>query len=340
MKKTMLFLFGLLLLLAGEACQKKPQALTARYYSGHAQGTTYHITLRDSLGAADHARAIDSIFRRVARSMNAWDSTALISRLNAGDTLRPDTLMRVMLRRSRQVYQRTKGAFDPTVGPLVEFWGFGPSERRTVDSSQLDSVRALVGFSGLLTGRDTLALPPGMQLDFNAIAQGYTVDLLARYFDRQGIRHYLVEVGGEARTRGRNPDGKVWRLGIDKPTGKIDQQDRFQVIIKLDSAGLATSGNYRKFWVDSATGLRYAHTIDPRTGRPAMSRLLSVSVVAPTTTTADAYATALMVMGTDGAQRFLDTTSLPLEAYLISAGVDSSFQVYQTPGFQDMVLNP
>jgi thiamine biosynthesis lipoprotein len=340
MKKTMLFFSGLLLLLAGEACQESPDGLEAQRYSGYAQGTTYHITLRDSSGAPDRAAAIDSIFKRVDRSMNAWDSSSLVARLNAGDTLQPDPLMRAMIRRAQAVYRHTEGAFDPTVGPLVAFWGFGPEKRRAVDTLRLDSVRRLVGLPRLPSFARPLALPRGMQLDFNAIAQGYTVDLLARHFNQEGLRHYLVEVGGEARTRGRNPDGKVWRLGIDKPTEKIDQQDRFQVIIKLDSASLATSGNYRKFWVDSTTGLRYAHTIDPRTGRPAMSRLLSASVVAPTATTADAYATALMVMGTDGAQRFLDTTSLPLEAYLISAGADSSFQVYQTPGFQEMVLNP
>lgn len=340
MKKTMLFFSGLLLLLAGEACQESPDGLEAQRYSGYAQGTTYHITLRDSSGAPDRAAAIDSIFKRVDRSMNAWDSSSLVARLNAGDTLQPDPLMRAMIRRAQAVYRHTEGAFDPTVGPLVAFWGFGPEERRAVDTLRLDSVRRLVGLPRLPSFARPLALPSGMQLDFNAIAQGYTVDLLARHFNQEGLRHYLVEVGGEARTRGRNPDGKVWRLGIDKPTEKIDQQDRFQVIIKLDSASLATSGNYRKFWVDSTTGLRYAHTIDPRTGRPAMSRLLSASVVAPTATTADAYATALMVMGTDGAQRFLDTTGLPLEAYLISAGADSSFQVYQTPGFKEMVLNP
>jgi thiamine biosynthesis lipoprotein len=340
MKKTMLFLSGLLLLLAGEACQKSSPGLVASRYSGYAQGTTYHITLRDSADAPDHAAAIDSIFRRVDRSMNAWDSSSRVARLNAGDTVRPDPLMREMMRRSRMVFRQTNGAFDPTVGPLVAFWGFGPDKRSAVDTLRLDSVRRLVGLPRLPRMQGRLALPPGMQLDFNAIAQGYTVDLLARYFNRRGLRHYLVEVGGEARTRGHNPDGKPWRLGIDKPTEKIDQQDRFQVIIKLDSASLATSGNYRKFWVDSTTGLRYAHTIDPRTGRPAMSRLLSASVVAPSAATADAYATALMVMGTEGAQRFLDTTALPLEAYLISAGPDSSFQVHQTPGFREMVLNP
>lgn len=321
------------------ACTQKDNFLVTDRYSGYAQGTTFHITIRDSSGAPDRGGAIDSILRAVNRSMSTYQENSLISRLNRGDTLPPDRLMITMLEQSREVYRRTKGAFDPTVGPLVNFWGFGPESRRKVDSSQVDALLARTGLPKLPQRSSSYVLPAGMKLDFNAIAQGYTVDLLAAYLEDQGIKNYLIEVGGEMSARGTNEEGQIWRVGIDKPTEEIDQQDRFQVILALDSAGLATSGNYRKFWVDTATGTRYAHTIDPRSGYPAMSQLLSASVIAPSSAQADAYATAFMVMGTEPALRFLDTTELPLEAYLISAGPDSSFKIDQTRGFEDMILN-
>lgn len=321
------------------ACNQEDDFLVTDRYSGYAQGTTFHITLRDSSGAPDRGGAIDSVLRAVNESLSTYQENSQISRLNRGDTVQPDRLMIAMLKQSREVHRRTEGAFDPTVGPLVNFWGFGPEKRRKVDSSQVNALLGQTGLAKLPEASSSYVLPAGMKLDFNAIAQGYTVDLLAAYLEEQGVRNYLVEVGGEMRTRGLNDKGKVWRVGIDKPTEEIDQQDRFQVILALDSAGLATSGNYRKFWVDSATGTRYAHTIDPRSGYPARSQLLSASVIAPTASMADAYATAFMVMGTQAALRFLDTTALPLEAYLISAGPDSSFQVKQTRGFEDMSLN-
>jgi thiamine biosynthesis lipoprotein len=308
------------------------------HLSGYAQGSTYRITFLSSQ-ELNLGTAVDSILNVVDQSVSTYERGSLISQVNRGDTVKPDAILLEMLRQSRSVFTASQGAFDPSIGKLVQFWGFGPKEQRPTDSLKVDSLLAYSGFQEFNWSTQRFYLPKGFQLDFNAIAQGYTVDLIGEFFEQKGVGNYLVEVGGEVRCRGKNLKDKTWTIGIDKPIEEIDQQNRFQVIVALENAALATSGNYRKFWVDEKTGQRYAHTLNPKSGFPARNNLLSASVIAPTAALADAYATVFMVMGLEKSVQYLNNSPIKLEAYLISAKADSTWAVYQTAGFEKMVLN-
>jgi len=319
------------------SCSDK-NALKEESYNGYAQGTTFHISYLFQGEAQDRSFAIDSILTSVDKSLSTYDSKSLISQLNAGRGIAIDAHLKEMLHQSQEVYINSNGYFDPTIAPLVQFWGFGPEANNNKDTSLVERILKLTGFERLNYQLATFKLPKGMSLDFNAIAQGYTVDLIAEYLEKEGIHNYMVEVGGEVRCLGENYQGKKWRIGVDKPVEEIDQQDRFQFIIAIDSAALATSGNYRKFWVDSLSGTRYSHTINPKTGWPAKNRLLSASVVAAKASTADAYATAFMAMGLEKSIKYLDSNE-GLEVYLIFSDKEGNWQVYQSAGFTKMLVN-
>lgn len=331
------FLGWLALFLLTAACQHGD--LQEFRYNGYAQGSTYHLVVR-APEDPDLKPSLERILEQIDQSLSTYRDSSLISGLNRGDTIVPDTLLREMWRQSAQYYRESDGYFDPTAGPLVAYWGFGPEERQAADSTALEALMKAVGFRKLpaLKG-STYAIPPEMRLDFNAIAQGYTVDLIAEHLLARGIENFLVEVGGELRSAGRNQENKIWRVGIDKPQEEIDRQDRFQFILALDSAGLATSGNYRKFWVDSLTGIKYAHTIDPKTGFPARNRLLSATVVANTASEADAMATAFMAMGLDKSMTYLQKKPSDLEAYLIYSDQEGNWQTFITEGLKGRILN-
>lgn len=310
------------------------------HYNGYAQGTSFHLSfLHQGPEPEGVGEAVDSILKAVDRSMSTYQPNSLISRLNRGDTLALDPDFVRVWRASQEVYTKTNGVFDPSIGKLVRLWGFGPDGKGSVDSAKVDSLRNYVGLAKIKAAPEHFSLPFGMELDFNAIAQGYTVDLLAEYFESIGVVNYMLELGGEVRCLGENFKGKAWRIGVDKPTEEIDQQDRFQFIIGMDSLALATSGNYRKFWVDSLSGQRYAHTLSPKTGYPVKNRLLSASVLARDGMTADAYATAFMAMGLSKTKEFLQAhPELGLEVYLIY-GVQNDWEVYQSEGFKQRILN-
>ncbi len=310
-------------------------------YTGYAQGTTFEIAyLYQDSDIDGIAAKLEDLFKAVDQSLSTYQENSLISQLNNGDTITPSAIFRTVHEKSIEVWQESEGYFDPTVGKLVRFWGFGPDARRSVDTSQVDSILRYVGIDKLPKMGDTWLLPSGMELDYNAIAQGYTVDLICEMLESEGIRNYMVEVGGEMRCLGHNLKEQAWRIGVDKPIEEIDYQDRYQFILGLDSLALATSGNYRKFWVDTANGMRYAHTINSKTGYPAKNRLLSASVLAPTCMEADAFATAFMSMGLQRSLAYLKNTEQDLEVYFIytEAGKED-WQVYQSEGFKTRILN-
>ena len=192
------------------------------------------------------------------------------------------------------------------------------------------------GYDKIVIEGMEVRIPEEFSLDFNAIAQGYTVDVLAEMLEQYEIMHYMVEVGGEVRTKGVNANEQVWTIGVDKPQETIDPQDRFQFIIGLENSALATSGNYRKFWVDQDTGLKYSHTINPETGRPAKNRLLSASIIASTAMDADAYATTCMVQGLEDCKAML-TSQADLDGYLVFTDDEGNWQTYITDGMNAMV---
>jgi len=309
---------------------------------GKAQGTTFRITYLDSMGR-DLTMPVDSLFRVIDRSLSLWDSTSTVTRFNdAPDSFSTDDRhFQVVVALARQQWNATAGAFDPTVLPLVSAWGLGKEGRAALDTIAVDSLMRCVGMPRIyipdsweranamapLTFRKTV---PCVQFDPNGIAQGYTVDMMALLLRQRGIEHYLVEVGGEVRASGSNARNEAWTIQIDKPV-EGDAHVR-QAVVPLRERSLATSGNYRKFI--EVNGKRYGHTIDPRTGRPAMSDLLSASVIADDCATADALGTALMVMGTDGAKQWLSTHP-EVQGYLISDDGKGGYALWMTEGWPE-----
>lgn len=301
--------------------------------AGPAQGTTYHISYLSAQPEHDYRVQIDSILYAIDQRMSLWQDNSLINRLNQGDSISADAHLAEVLRVAQQVAAESNGAFDITVGPLVNAWGFGAAGKMELDSAKIDSLLPYTGYEKLNFSGVKWQLPYGYKIDLNAIAQGYTVDVIAEFLRNRGIINYLVEVGGEVATSGRNIEGKIWSIGIDKPVENLNPEQRFQVILALDSAALATSGNYRKFWVDEKTGIKYAHTINAQSGYPAKSNLLSASIIASSCCTADAWATACMAAGLESAKSFILSND-SLEGYLVFSNRNGTLETWQSPGFE------
>ena len=311
------------------ACQQRDSHL--RVVWGQALGTTYHVKYK-SPENRDYSRAFNRIFDAVNASLSTYIPHSDISRINRGDTtVVVDSLFVKVLNRSRAIWRATQGYFDPTVGILVNAWGFGPSKSLAqLDSAKVDSLMQFVGLQKvqLLPDGRIKKENPNVFLDFNALAKGYTLDLIAHYLDAQKVHDYLIEIGGEVRSRGEKHPGQPWSVGIERP--EADGTRRVMETLYLKDASMATSGNYRKFRVDSLTGRKYVHILDPHTGYSALGRVLSASVLAPDCMTADAYATALMAMAR--ARAFL-AQHKELDALLIYDAEDG-LNTYATKGFR------
>jgi FAD:protein FMN transferase len=303
---------------------------------GEAQGSTYRIVyLGEGITGAD--KSIDSLFKVFDNSLSAWVPQSLLSRLNAGDTIIPDQHFVQVWKSSLDAFNTSAGYFDPSVGSLVQAWGFGfKGTTPFPDSSKIESLlqKKIFGRLSLPEVSVPYFLPKdGIELDFNAIAQGYTVDVIADWFLSKGASRFMVEVGGEVRTAGLNKSHKPWRIGIDKPVENPNGRP-LQVILNVEDMALATSGSYRKFRMDN--GKRYSHAIDPFTGYPVSHSLLSVSVLAKDAATADAIATVFLILGEEKAMAL--AAELGLEAYFISDGGELGLKISMTPGFQSFIL--
>jgi thiamine biosynthesis lipoprotein len=308
-----------------------PRSCRGQYIkiAGFAQGTTYHITYGSRKGK-NLQREIDSLLADFDRSLSIYLPSSIISRINQNDpTVEADEKFCTVFKKSVEVNRESGGAFDITVAPLVNAWGFGFTAASDTDSTLIDSLLQFVGMKKVfLSGKKVIKENPRVMLDVNAIAQGFSVDVISEYLDNLGIRNYLVEIGGEIRTKGRNEKGNPWRVGIDKPVeGNVIPGSNMQAILQLNRRSLATSGNYRKFY--EKNGVKYAHTINPVTGYPVISNLLSATVIANDCMTADAYATAFMVMGLDKTIRFLEQHKY-LDAYLVYSDDKGRYKVYYT----------
>jgi thiamine biosynthesis lipoprotein len=306
--------------------------------TGFTQGTTYNIIYEGQtlLSPDTVSENIESIFHRIDMSLSTYNDSSVIARLNRNENIVPDTFFIEVFKRSKEISRLTDGAFDITVMPLVRAWGFGPDEHKNFDQSKLDSLLNLVGFNKVeLKNRKLVKSDPGVTLDVNGIAQGYTVDIVCRYFDNLGIKNYLVEVGGEVRVKGKK--GKnLWQIGIDKPVDdNMFPGYNLQAIVELTDKALATSGNYRKFYIEN--GVKYSHTIDPKTGYPARNNLLSVSIITDDCTTADGLATACMVMGLDRSIDFIRNNK-NIEGYLIYSDDEGNFQSWISPSLKKRIF--
>jgi thiamine biosynthesis lipoprotein len=285
--------------------------------SGKAQGTSYNITYL----AGEHSnyrQSIDSIFRQIDRSLSTYDSSSLISKINRNEpAVAVDRYFSDVFHKSMEVSEKTDGLFDITVAPVVNVYGFGFKKRERVTSGLIDSLLRFVGYKKVrLADNKVVKEMPQVMLDFNAIAQGYTVDVLASFLEGKGIRNYMVEVGGELRAKGRKLNDSSWTVGIEMPSEDEAEAAGLYTRVRMDNKSLATSGNYKKFYVED--GKKYAHIINPFNGYPAKNNLLSTTVIANDCMTADAYATAFMVMGVEKAKEFLvEHKELGLEVFFI-----------------------
>ncbi len=305
--------------------------------SGAAQGTTYHITYLAGQHS-NYREAIDSIFKKIDLSLSTYKPGSVISKMNRNDTaVLADDYFSDVFTKSMEVSEKTKGLFDVTVAPVINAYGFGFTKKEKVTQSLIDSLLRFVGYKKLrLADRKLVKEMPQIKLDFNAIAQGYTVDVLSSFLESKGIRHYLVEVGGELRAKGKKSDDSYWTVGIEQPDENMAEGGTLNnVLIKIKDKSLATSGNYKKFYIED--GNKYTHIINPFTGYPARNNLLSATVIAGNCMTADAYATAFMVMGLDKAKQFLDDNkNLGLEVLFIydEKGISKT---YMSKGFEENV---
>lgn len=309
---------------------------------GEAQGSTYHIKYiaeRDE----NLKPAIDSILEVIDLSMSTYRSDSAISKINQGDTtVVVDEHFRKVFEASQQIWQESEGLFDPTVGVLVNAWGFGKQKISEADlptDKKIDSLRKYVGFDKVALTEKNLIKKRYTEIlfDFNAIAQGYTSDVVANYLSARGIKNYIVEIAGEMYLKGKNTvEDKSWTIGVENPLKPLDDRD-LVATIQFTNQGLATSGNYRKVWTDS-NGRKYVHSINPLTGRATQSDVLSATVVAPSTMLADGYATMFMVMGLAKSKAFLEKHP-DLAVLLVYSDDKHQEATYKTKSFEKLIIH-
>jgi thiamine biosynthesis lipoprotein len=306
-------------------------------------GTTFEITFLDSTGI-DLMLPIQQLLIDINNAVSTYVDTSEISIFNQKDSLIVDNggHFHRNYTNAQKIYAQTEGWFNPTVMPLVNYWGFGYTEKKMitkVDSSKIDSLLSLVAFEAIsskTTNTTTTYYKPtsntGIQLDFSAIAKGDAVDEIGRLLEKNGISNYFVEIGGEIRTRGTTSSGFAWRTGIRQPQEKSSQTN-LQMIVELKNKALATSGNYENYHEDPTTGQKYAHTINPQTGYPERNNLLSASVLTPECGTADAFATAFMAMGLETAWE-IAIKNPDIEAYFIYVDEKGEIKEKMTEGIK------
>jgi FAD:protein FMN transferase len=321
--------FVLIILLAISGCKSQKQEYSS--FNGFAQGTTYHIVYRDGgkFTSEGLKAKVEKILHDFDLSCSLYNDSSIISRINRNEEIIPDTFFIEVFNKSKEISEMTDSAFDITVGPLVRAWGFGPDSHKNFNESKCDSLMKLVGFHKVrMVNNHIVKSDPAIELDVNAIAQGYSVDVVSRYFNDLGIESYLIEIGGEVRAKGKKGRA-MWRIGIDRPEDdNMSPGAKLQAIITIKDRSLATSGNYRKFYIEN--GVKYSHTIDPKTGYPVKNQLLSVTILASECATADGIATACMVFGKDKSVEFLGRHK-ELEGYLIYSDESGNFKTWISP---------
>lgn len=296
-------------------------------------GTFYHVTYQcDS--SLQHEIAAE--LQKVDASLSPFNKNSVISRINRNEDMRPDSMFTEVFNLSRLISMNTDGAFDITVAPLVNAWGFGFKNSSNVTKELVDSLLHFVGYKKVrITDGCVVKDDPRIILDCSAVAKGYGSDAVARLFDRKGIKNYMIEIGGELVIKGMNPKNQKWSVGIQKPTDDtLHLQNDLQTILKITNRAMATSGNYRNFYYKD--GKKYAHTIDPKSGYPVQHSILSSTILAKDCATADAYATAFMVMGLESAKNVLKRHP-EIDAYFIYADEKGNNQIYMTDGMKKYI---
>lgn len=328
-----------LLLLLIVSCQPQTQELDR--VEGEALGTTYHISYFSDQ-SIDIEKSLDSIFDLVNGSMSTYQSDSDISRINRGEVdVKVDEMFREVFELSAQVYRESGGYFDPTVGDIVNLYGFGSEQGVTdPDSTMADSLMKFVGMDKVELTDDGVLVKkyPEVYIEFNAIAKGYAIDVIGDFLDAQDVDNYLIELGGELLAKGKNlTKDTYWRVGVDAPQSDAEKREMIAVL-ELRNRAMATSGNYRKFRVDPETGTQYVHTINPLTGFPERGDLLSATVLAPNCALADAYATAFMAMGYERAKALVEGLQ-DIDVFFLYLDQDGQKKEYLTSGLQEVIID-
>jgi len=332
MKKIALLSIALSVLII--SCKQKAELKPVKF-GGEAQGTYYAVTYY-SKTCENFQPQIDSILKAFNFSASLWEPNSTICKVNRNDSLiNTDSIFVDIFNKSAAISEKTDGYFDFTVGQLVNAWGFGFESRAKLNKHIVDSLLQYVGYKNInISNGKVIKSNPNIKIDFNAIAQGYSVDILAKFLRDKGIDNYLIDVGGEVLGKGKKPDGSLWTVGIEKPAEKADSDRILKAKIKLNNKAIATSGNYRKYYEEN--GVRYSHTIDPKTGYPVKHSLLSVTVLSDECWEADAYATAFMVMGLEKSLKFLEKEK-KLEAFFIYNDESGKLKTHSTEGIKQLI---
>ena len=330
MRKIWLLMIGLAVF---ASCGKQPEKIVLQ---GLAQGSYYAITYFDEQGR-DFQHEIDSIFQTVDMSVNLWVDSSVISKVNRNEEVELDQIFIDNFNIAQKAAKLSDGYFDPTISPIVAAWGFSYKHGDSITPQLIDSLKQLVDYrkvrieNGKVV-KDNLALT----LDFNAVAQGYTSDLIAGFLDSRSIKNYLVDTGGEIMAKGGKPNGKPWIVGIEKPAENKDSEQVVQTRIALRDKGLVTSGSTRKYV--ERNGKRYSHCINPKTGYPVEHQVLSVTVLAETSVWADALASICMVMGLGQSLPLIESMD-GVEAYYIFINEKDETETFATEGFKTLLVD-
>lgn len=298
--------------------------------SGFIHGTTYNIIYNNN---NDLQEEIELQMHKVDKSLSTYDSTSVISLINRNKPYKLDKMFIEVFNKSQEIAKKTNGAFDITVAPLVNIWGFGFTNKNIITQKLIDSIMPFVGYKNIkLENNKIIKQNTNTMLDASAIAKGYSVDVVCDYLISKNINDFLVEIGGEVRCGGIKADSSFWKVGIDKPIDDTLVINReLQEIVQFSGKTIATSGNYRQFYYKD--GVKYSHTINPKTGYPVNHSILSASVITDKCYVADAYATAFMVLGVEKAKKIAKELDY-LEIYLIYTDETNTNKVFASDGFK------
>lgn len=312
---------------------RQQQTMPYQTNKGAVFGTFYTITYQSD---KDYHEDIKTVLQQVDSALSMFNEKSVISRINREDGGEVNEMFLEVYRKAEEISKDTDGAFDITVAPLVNAWGFGFKNGEMPTRQQVDSIRQFVGWQKVtLKGNTIQKKDRRVMLDCSAIAKGYGVDVVARLLKDKGVTNFMVEIGGEIITKGISPKRVPWKIGVIKPTeDSLQTSGEYQTILNVTDKAMATSGNYRNFYYKG--GKRYAHTIDPKTGYPVQHNILSATVLATDCATADAYATSFMVMGLEGAKKTLERHP-ELMAYLIYNSEDNQLAVWFSPTLKNKI---
>lgn len=307
------------------------------YYNiqGRAEGTSYNIIYQDSEDR-DFQSEIEELLANFEKSLSVYDNESIISRVNRNEDIEIDDYFYTVFTKAKEISAHTENTFDISAEPLFRAWGFSSQDKCLPSKEQIEEMRKYIGMDKIsIKDKRVVKDHPNIVLNVNAIAKGYSADIVALFLEQHECPNYLVEIGGEIRVRGENPHGEGWRIGIDRPSESnlIPGQD-MQAILQITNKGIATSGNYRQFYIEN--GEKITHTINPATGYPAQHNLLSTTVIANDCLTADAYATAFLVAGVDKSLEWINNNA-EIEAIFI-CDEDGEYKMYCTPALEDKII--